>query len=180
MAKNILIVHGSPRKGGNSDMLADEFERGAQEAGNTVVRIDAGRAKIAGCIACEYCFTHDGECCQKDEMQEFYPLLREADLLVYATPVYYFNLPAQLRAFQDRMFCGIAKPFGIKETALLLCFEDKNASIVDPLLDLFKVSSDYCKQDIIGKVIVPGVYEKGAIAGNDGLRQAYELGKSIS
>ncbi len=126
MAKNILLVHASPRKQGNSDMLADWFERGATEAGNSVTRIDVGHAKISGCMACEYCFAHDGECVQRDDMQEFYPLLREADVIVYATPMYFYNFPAQLRAFQDRMFCGIARPFGVKQAALLLCFEDKD------------------------------------------------------
>lgn len=180
MPKNILIVHASPRKDGNSSMLADEFERGATEAGNTVVRIAVGHAKIAGCMACEYCFSHEGQCCQQDDMQEFYPLLREADVVVYATPMYYYNFPAQMRAFQDRMFCGVAKPFNISETALLLCFEDKDIATCEPAVASFKVAANYCKQTSIGEVIVNNVYEKGAIAGNPGLQKAYELGKSIS
>ncbi len=179
MGKNILIVHGSPRTGGNSDMLADAFERGAKEAGHTVVRVDAGRANISGCKACEYCFKHDGECVQKDDMQEFYPLLHDADMLVVATPMYYYNFPAQLRAFQDRMFCGIANPFGIKETALLLCFEDKDASTADPAIRSFEVAAEYCKQQVVGEVIVNNVYEKGAIAGNPGLEEAYNLGRGL-
>ncbi len=179
MAKNILLVHASPRKKGNSDMLADWFERGATEAGNAVTRIAVGQAKIAGCMACEYCFAHDGECVNQDDMQEFYPLLRKADVIVYATPMYFYNFPAQLRAFQDRMFCGIAKPFGIKQTALLLCFEDKDASTCDPVVNSYRVAADYCKQENLGEVIVKGVYEKGAIEGNPGLQAAYNLGKSI-
>lgn len=179
MAKNILLVHASPRKKGNSDVLADWFERGATEAGNAVTRIAVGQAKIAGCMACEYCFAHDGECVNQDDMQEFYPLLREADVIVYATPMYFYNFPAQLRAFQDRMFCGIAKPFGIKQTALLLCFEDEDASTCDPVVNSYRVAADYCKQENLGEVIVKGVYEKGAIEGNPGLQAAYNLGKSI-
>lgn len=179
MAKNILLVHGSPRKGGNSDMLADEFERGAKEAGHNVTRIDVGRAKIGGCMACEYCFSHEGECCQKDDMQQFYPLLHEADIIVYATPMYFYNFPAQLRAFQDRMFCGIAKPFGITQTALLFCFEDKDATRADPAVASFQVAAEYCKQEVLGTVIVSNVYEKGAIAGNPGLEEAYNLGRSL-
>ncbi len=180
MAKNILLVHCSPRMGGNSSRLADEFERGATEAGNTVTRISVGNARIGGCKACEYCFKHEGECCQKDDMQELYPLLHQADVIVYATPMYYYNFPAQMRAFQDRMFCGIAKPFGISQTALLLCFEDKDATTCEPALASFDVAANYCKQEVLGKVIVNNVYEKGAIEGNPGLEEAYELGKSIS
>ena len=179
MAKNILLVHASPRKKGNSDMLADWFERGATEAGNAVTRIAVGQAKIAGCMACEYCFAHDGECVNQDDMQEFYPLLREADVIVYATPMYFYNFPSQLRAFQDRMFCGIAKPFGIKQTALLLCFEDKDITTADAAVGTFRQCASYCKREILGEVIVNGVYEKGAIAGNPGLQEAYQLGLSI-
>ena len=180
MAKNIPVVHASPRVDGNSSMLADEFTKGAEAAGNTVARVNVGRAKMSGCMACEYCFSHDGACCQQDAMQEFYPLLREADVLVYATPMYYYNFPAQLRAFQDRMFCGIAKPFNIPQVALLLCFEDKDASTCEPLLDAYRVATAYCKQESIGEVVVNNVYEKGAIAGNPGLSQAYDLGASIA
>jgi len=180
MAKNILVVHASPRLAGNSSMLADEFVRGAVDAGNNVKRINVGRAKIAGCIACEYCFSHEGACCQQDDMQEFYPLLHWADVIVFATPMYYYNFPAQLRAFQDRMFCGIAKPFGIGQMALLLCFEDSDITTCHPAIESLKVCARYCKQEFIGQVVVPSVYEAGAIEGNPGLKEAYDLGSSIA
>ncbi len=179
MSKKILVVHCSPRKGGNSSMLADSFAKGAEAAGNQVTRIDVGRAKIAGCMACEYCFSHDGQCVQQDDMQQFYPLLRECDVLVWATPMYFYNFPAQLRAFQDRMFCQIGKPFTIKQTALLLCFEDKDEGRAEPTINSYKVCADYCKLEDLGVVSVKGVYEKGAIEGNPGLQQAYDLGASI-
>lgn len=176
----ILVVHCSPRKNGNSSMLADEFIKGARQAGNEVERIDVGRDDISGCMACEYCFTHDGECVQKDDMQNYYPLLRECDTLVWATPMYFYNFPAQLRAFQDRMFCQMGKPFGIKKTALLLCFEDSDMSRADPSVQSYRVCADYCKLENLGEVLVNNVYEKGAIEGNPGLKEAYDLGASIS
>lgn len=179
MGKNILVVHASPRLKGNSHMLATEFERGATSAGHNVKRINVGRARIAGCIACEHCFSHEGECCQQDDMQEFYPLLRWADVLIFATPMYYYNFPAQLRAFQDRMFCGIAKPFKIPQMGLLLCFEDSNITRCYPVVDALKVCAEYCKQEFIGQVIVPNVYEAGAISGNPGLVEAFEFGASL-
>ncbi len=180
MSKNIVVVHCSPRKGGNSSMLADEFIKGAQEVGNNVTRMDVGNANIHGCKACEYCITHDGTCIQDDEMQQFYPALRDADVLVYATPMYFYNFPSQMRAFEDRTFCQVGKPFNIKQTALLLCFEDKDITTADAAVGTFRQCSSYCKREVIGEVIVNNVYEKGAIAGNVGLKQAYELGRSIS
>ncbi len=179
MSKNILVVHASPRKGGNSSMLADEFIKGAESVGHKVTRIDIGNANISGCKACEYCFKHDGQCIQQDDMQNYYPLLHEADIIVWATPMYWYNYPAQLRAFQDRMFCAIGKPFSITKTGLLLCFEDKDINRATPLLDVFRVCNEYCKQESIGEVVVNGVYEKGAIAENPGLEEAFKLGASI-
>ena len=179
MAKKVVVVHCSPRAKGNSSMLADEFIRGAEEAGNQVTRMDVGRASIHGCMACEYCFSHEGACVQDDDMQQLYPALREADVLVYATPMYFYNLPAQMRAFEDRTFCQVGKPFNVKHTALLLCFEDKDITTADAAVGTFRQCASYCKREILGEVIVNGVYEKGAIAGNPGLQEAYQLGLSI-
>lgn len=176
---NILVVTGSPRVGGNSDMLADAFTEGATAAGNEVRRINAGRAKIAGCTGCEYCFSHGGSCCQKDDMTGFYADLRWADAVVYAFPMYYYSYPAQIKAFMDRQFCGIGASFNINKVALLLCFEDKDITTADGLIKSFEIVSNYCHQEILGKVIVNGVYEKGAIAGNPGLDEARALGESL-
>ena len=180
MSKKIAVVHCSPRADGNSSMLADEFIRGAEEAGNRVVRMEAGRADIHGCKACEHCLSHEGSCVQQDDMQAFYPDLRDADILVFATPMYFYNLPAQMRAFEDRTFCQAGKPFAIKQTALLLCFEDKDASTADAAIGTFRQCASYCKREVIGEVIVNGVYERGAIAGNPGLERAYRLGLGIA
>ncbi len=180
MAKNILIVHCSPRKKGNSARMAERFAEGARDAGNEVTMIEVGRAHIAGCLGCEYCFKHEGVCVQDDEMQRYYPLLRDADVLVYATPMYNYNFPAQMRAFQDRMFCGIAKPFDIPFVGLLMCFEDKDMQRARPIVDAYKVCCEYCKQQSIGEILVNNVWEAGAIEGNEGLDRCYELGKSIS
>ena len=176
---NILVVHTSPRGGGNSAMLAEKFIEGAKDAGHDVHLIEVGNVNIAGCKACEYCFKHDGACAQKDDMQKFYPQLHWADAVIYATPMYYYSFPAQMRAFQDRQFCGIGKSFNIKYTGLLLCFEDKDKSTCDHAVGTFRVAADYCKYEILGEVIANNVYEKGAIAGNTALQEAYDFGRGI-
>ena len=180
MARNIAVVIGSPRKGGNTWMLAEEFIRGAEEAGHHVEVIDAGSANIAGCIGCEYCFSHEGECFRKDDMTPFYDVLHRSDTIVYTTPVYCFSFTAQIKAFMDRMFCGIAKPFGITSCCLLTVFEDKDETIVQPLIDTYRVSAVYSHMKDEGIVFVPATYEKGAIAGNPKLQEAYELGRRLS
>lgn len=177
---NILVVHGSPRKGGNSQILAEAFMEGAREAGNDVQFESVGLANIAGCKACEYCFSHEGVCIQKDDMQPLYDKLRWADVLVYAFPMYYYTYPTQIKAFMDRMFCGIGKPFGITKNVLLLCFEDKDITTADGLIKSFEIASNYVKQVTLGMVVVNNVYAKGAIEGNPGLDEARKLGASIS
>lgn len=178
---NVLVVHGSPRKDGNSSMLADAFIEGAEASGNKVTRLDVGNLHINGCMACEYCFSHHGECYQQDAMQELYPQMKGKDIIVYAFPMYYYTYPAQIKAFMDRMFCAVGNPgmFGFKKTALLLCFEDKDITTADGLVQSFRIAANYCKQEIIGEVLVNAVYEKGAIAGNPGLEKARKLGASI-
>lgn len=176
---DILVVTGSPRAGGNTAMLADAFVEGAQGAGNSVVRFDAGRADIKGCLGCNYCFAHEGACCQEDDMQEAYPLLHRCDTLAYVTPIYCFTFSAQIKAFMDRMFCGIAKPFSIKSTVLLTAFEDKDHSISRYMIDTYRALTAYSGMDDKGVVAVGSVFEKGAIAGNPRLEEARKLGASL-
>ena len=167
---NILVVHGSPRKGGNSQIMADAFIEGARVA-------HVGAAKIHGCLACEYCFTHGGECCQKDDMQNFYGDLEWADTVVYAFPLYYYSYPAQVKAFMDRQFCAIGgRKFAMKRTALLMPFEDKDITTADGLVKSFE---NYCHQEILGIVLCNNSYEKGAVNGKPALEECRKLGASI-
>lgn len=180
MARNIAVVIGSPRKGGNTWTLAESFIKGAEEAGHTVHVIDVGRAHIAGCLGCEYCFSHAGICVQKDDMTAHYGTLRQCDTIVYATPVYYFSFSAQIKAFMDRMYCGLADPFGLTACCLLTVFEDSDPSIAQPLIDTYRISANYTHMHDEGIVFVPGVYQKGDIEGNPALEEAYELGRGLS
>ena len=177
MSRNIAVVIGSPRRGGNTWLLAEAFIRGAEDAGHHVEVIDAG---IAGCIGCEYCFSHAGICFRKDAMTPFYGILRACDTIVYATPVYCFTFSAQIKAFMDRMYCGLADPFGITSCCLLAVFEDKDPAIAQPLIDTYRINAAYTHMRDEGIVCVPGVYEKGAIEGNPKLEEAYGLGRGLS
>lgn len=93
MSKKVLILSGSPRKGGNSDLLCDEFMRGAQDGGNTVEKIRVVEKKIAPCIGCYYCDKNGGKCVQPDDMAELLQKMIDADVLVLASPrVFLFDL----------------------------------------------------------------------------------------
>lgn len=132
MSKKIVVISGSPRVDGNSEMLADAFIEGARQIGNSVTVFSAGRMNIRGCLDCKYCFTHDGECIQKDDMQDIYPALRQADILVLASPVYWCGLTSQIKSVIDRMFAGCRKPFPITSVALLAVYGSSDANVVWP------------------------------------------------
>lgn len=117
---NILVLNGSPRPNGNTFAMVKSFSEGAKEAGHTVTVLQVGNNKIAGCLGCEYCHTKgDGVCIQKDDMQEVYAALEEAEMLVLASPVYYFTLSGQLQCVIHRTY-AIGVPPKLKKAALIL------------------------------------------------------------
>jgi multimeric flavodoxin WrbA len=117
---NILILQGSPRATGNTAWMAEEFKKAVEAAGHQVTLVNVSRKKIAGCLACEYCHNKgNGACIQKDDMQELYPLMNEAEVLVLAAPIYYFTLCAQIQAPIQRMYC-VNKPAKVQKMALLM------------------------------------------------------------
>ena len=117
---NILILQGSPRAKGNTAWMAEEFKNAAEAAGHQVTLVNVSRKKVAGCLACEYCHTKgNGACIQKDDMQELYPLMNEAEAIVLAAPIYYFTLSAQIQAPIQRMY-SVNKPANVKKMALLM------------------------------------------------------------
>lgn len=117
---NVLILQSSPRKTGSTSWMAEEYKKAAEAAGHKVTLVDVAHKRIAGCLACEYCHTKgNGACIQKDEMQELYPLLAEAEVLVLASPIYYFTMNAQIQAPIQRMYC-VNAPAKVKKMALLV------------------------------------------------------------
>ena len=117
---NVLILQGSPRANGNTAWMAEEYKKAAEAAGHKVTLVNVAHKKIAGCLACEYCHGKgNGACVQKDDMQQLYPLLAEAEALVLASPIYYFTMSAQIQAPIQRIY-NMQKPGKLKKMALLL------------------------------------------------------------
>ena len=102
MSKKVLILSESPRRGGNSDLLCDEFMRGAVESGNEVEKIRVAEKKIGYCSACYFCRDHGGACAIKDDMAEVLQKMIDADVIVLSSPVYFYSIDAQLKALIDR------------------------------------------------------------------------------
>ena len=117
---NILILNGSPRPNGNTAAMVKAYAEGAVEAGHTVHVVDVCKKKISGCLACEYCHTKgNGKCVQQDDMQEVYPLLEDAEMLVLASPIYYHNFSGQLQCAINRIY-ALAKPKKLRKAALIM------------------------------------------------------------
>lgn len=115
----IVVLNGSPRPKGNTAALIAAFREGAESRGHEVTVLPVGTMKIGGCKGCEYCHTKGGGACvQKDDMAEVYPALAEAELLVLASPVYYFGLSGQLQSVISRFYAVMAP--AAKKFALLL------------------------------------------------------------
>lgn len=123
----ILVLNGSPRPNGSTKGMVEAFKEGAVLAGHQVDVVDVCRMKIGGCLACEYCHTKGhGECVQKDDMQAIYGLLKEAEMLVLASPIYYHGISGQLKCAIDRFYSAAypAKPPKLKKVAMILSSGD--------------------------------------------------------
>ncbi len=121
----IAILNGSPKVGNTSAMVA-AFAEGAREAGHEVEILHVGKLKINGCLGCEYCHGKgEGKCIQKDDMEKVMPAYLDADMLVYASPIYYFGLTAQIAAAMQRIY-AVGKPAKASKAALLLSSASPN------------------------------------------------------
>ena len=115
----IAILNGSPRNG-NTAAMVKAFAEGAESAGHEVCVLHVGKMKIGGCLGCEYCHGKgEGKCIQKDDMEQVMPAYKEADMIVFASPIYYAAPTAQLQAAIQRMY-SIGKPAKATKAALLL------------------------------------------------------------
>ncbi|MBQ6430582.1 MAG: flavodoxin family protein [Oscillospiraceae bacterium] len=179
MSKNVLILSGSPRKGGNSDLLCDEFARGAAEAENKVEKIRVAEKKIDYCSGCYFCQTSGGVCAKKDDMPEILQKIIDADVIVLASPVYFYSIDAQLKTLIDRTVARWTEVKN-KEFYYIATCADEESEAVDRTIECFRGYAD-CVEGAkeMGVIRGVGVYEKGKIKNTPVFRQAYEMGKSV-
>ena len=177
MSKNVVIISSSPRRDGNSETLARQFFQGAVDAGHEVNFFCLRDLDLGYCKACYAC-AKTGKCCQKDQMNEIAPFLLAADVIVFATPVYFYTMSGQMKVFVDRLVPWYTQ---IHADIYLMCTaadEDKK------LLKLTIESLRGCTRDCLeqctekGVIIAGGVYEKGEIAGRPELKKAYKMGRN--
>lgn len=175
---NILITSGSPRKGGNTELLADAFAKGAAEHHHVEI-VSVRDYEVNPCVGCNACFKTNGICAQKDDMVIIYEKMNLADMLVIASPVYFYGISAQLKVVIDRFHNPIRNTFHIKKMALLLVGAATLPELFDAILTEYNLGLKYFNIEDAGKVLVRGVKDKGDIKGTSFLEDAYQLGISI-
>lgn len=179
MSKKVLILSSSPRKGGNSDLLCNEFMRGAKESGHDVEKIFIAQKKINYCTGCGVCnSTH--KCVQNDDMAEILNKMILADTIVLATSVYFYSIDGQLKTLIDRTVPRYAE-ISNKEFYYIMTAADTNKNMLNRTVETIRGFTEDCLSGAKEKGIIygTGAWGKGEIKNTPAFSEAYEMGKNL-
>ena len=179
MSKNILIISASPRKGGNSDMLCDQFMKGAGEAGHKVEKLRLAELKIDYCSACYAC-KKVGHCIKQDDMAKVIEKMRAADVIVLATPVYFFTMNAQMKTMIDRTLGGVQKSGLENKDFYMIATAADGKAAMERTIDGLRGYLD-CMPGAKEKGVIygAGAWQLGDILKNPAMEEAYRMGRNI-
>lgn len=178
LSKNVLVISGSPRRGGNSDLLCDRFVQGARDAGHTAEKVFLRDKRVGVCLACDSC-RGTGVCVQNDDMAELLRKMGDADAVVLATPVYFYSMNAQVKTLIDRTYSYYTQ-LGDKDYYVIMTAAAGSRGALDRTLEGFRGFFD----------CVPGARERGVVYGTGAwgrgdietsvtMDQAYDMGRSV-
>lgn len=179
MSKQVLILSASPRKNGNSDTLSSQFLKGALESGHQAEKIFLRDKKINYCIGCTACYkTH--QCVQTDDMAEILDKMLAADVIVMATPVYFYTMSAQLKTLIDRTMPCYSQ-MGNKDIYYIVSAADTDQTHLERAIDALRGFSEACLDGSSEKGVLyaTGVWKPGTVKDSPIMQQAYEMGKSV-
>lgn len=176
----IVVLTGSPRRKGNTNHMAQQFMKGATEAGHEVYRFDCATADVNPCIACNRCGM-DGDCVFNDDFsKDLRPKLLAADVIVFCSPMYYFGFSSQLKRVIDRFYAINYKLMDSgKKGVFLMAYANSAKSEAEPMLMHYNQLLSYLGMTDAGSVVAPGMWPAGAIEGSSYAQKAYQLGKSL-
>ncbi len=176
---HIVVLMGSPRPDGNTARLVAAFAEGAAER-HTVEILSPARMTLHPCKGCNSCFRHpDNRCVLQDDMQSCYQRLAGADILVIATPLYFYSVSAQLKLLIDRLHNPIRSTFRVRTLVLLAVAGNADPAIFEPLLAMYHRTRNYFHLADGGVLTVPGVRARTDIVGHPALEQARQLGAQL-
>lgn len=181
MGKKILVVSASLRNGSNSDALADEFIRGAKEAGHTVEKVSLAGKEIAFCRGCLACQTKkDGHCMMRDDADAIIQKMAEAEVLVFSTPIYFYEMCGQMKTLLDRTNPLFPMDYAFRQVYLLAAAADEEKTAMDGAVKgLEGWISCFEEARLSGTVFGGGADAAGTIKGNPALAEAYAMGKTV-
>lgn len=179
MKKNVLVISASPRTGGNSDLLCDQFMLGAKDAGHLAEKIHVQGKNIKFCLGCMDCQKNGGKCVQKDDMTEILSKIIQADVLVLATPIYFYSMNAQLKVLIDRC-CSQYSSISNKKAYFIATCTDGRKQSMNAAIASFRGFLD-CLDNVeeAGIICATGVTDVGDIKGKPEMAIAYKMGKAI-
>ena len=177
-SKKVLIISGSPRKRGNSQLLCEAFQKGAQDAGHSVGLIRIQDRKIGFCMACDGCMRNGGTCVLRDDMADILKAFQAADVLVLATPVYFYGVSAQIKAFIDRTYpiwqnLGQKDVYYIVSAGLGVDIIERSLGDLDGFVEHLKDS------EVKGRVYAPNVMEAGLVRDTELIDLAYQMDAEV-
>jgi NAD(P)H-dependent FMN reductase len=178
MGRNVLVISSSMRQGSNSDALAEKFAAGAGDAGNTVEKINLRDKTIGfcrGCLACQ----KTGRCVIRDNADAIAQKMLKADVVAFATPVYYYGLSGQMKTMLDRANPLFPSPYAFRDVYLLTASTEGPEAADGAVEGLEHWLDCFEKARLAGVVRGGGVTSPGEIAGSPALDQAYRMGKNV-
>lgn len=179
MSKNVLILSGSPRKGGNSDLLCDEFLKGALAGGNEAEKVFIRDKKIGYCNACYYCRQSDGVCVIKDDMAEIIEKMHKADVIVMSSPVYFYSIDAQMKTVIDRTLAQWTK-IKNKEFYYIMTAAEDSTKAMKCTLECFRGFAECLEGSVeMGIIYGRGLYNVGDVKGTRYMEEAYDMGRTV-
>lgn len=179
--KNVLILHGSPRRNGNTALLSEAFSKGAAEVGHEVHTIFVRDKNIQGCLGCNACQHNDGYCIQKDDMTDIYEAMLKADVIVLASPVYFYTWTAQMKTIIDRTF-AVEQKLTNKTFYLISTGAAPSEDYMETMKTTFEQYVGCFRAEgnkIGGSVFGVSANQPKDMAGTKAEKKAYELGKKI-
>ncbi len=181
--KYVLVLTGSAREGGNSDLLAEAFVRGAVAAGHTAETFSCGRLPMNGCLHCEGCWTSGRPCVQTDNFEKLWPSLEKADMLVLCTPLYWYSMTGQIKCALDRLYPYFKKnrlrDLKVREAMLLMCGQTPFPRSFAGAAESYRQILGYTGWSDRGRLFVTGVDRMGAMKGDSALRTAEDMGRQV-
>ena len=178
--KKVLLISSSPRRHGNSDLLCDQFMQGARDAGQQAEKIFLAEKDIHYCTGCGACANATRPCVQKDDVAEILEKMVAADVIVLATPVYFYTMSAQLKTLIDRT-CPRYTAISNKDFYFILTAADPNPSAMTRTLESLRGFTEDCLEGSREKAVLYGlgVLDKGEVKRTPAYRSAYQMGSSI-